>query len=584
MLLLIECGFVIVAIALALLFPRWGDRWLAPIEHAFARLARRRHLSVIVVGLAPLVVRLLLLPVMPVPEPAVHDEFSYLLAADTFAHGRLANPTHPMWVHFETFHVNQRPTYVSMYYPAQGLFLAFGQVVFRHPFWGVWLSTGLMCAAICWMLQGWLAPPWALLGGLLVVIRIGIFSYWMNSYWGGSVAALGGALVLGALPRIKRNPRARYAVLMGIGCAILANSRPYEGVFLCVPVLIFLLAWIRRATVPWRVLATRVVFPLLLLFVLTLGAMGYYFWRTTGSPVRTPFQVNSATYNPVPYFPWQRLRTIPNYNHAAMRSFYLGWWMDQYQLGRTHPLILVLVKCCSFWFFFFGPLLTFPFLMACFAVPYGISIRQLDARTRRLLSVSCIVAIGALLPVYFNPHYVAAITPAIYALLLITMRQVRRWQPRRRPVGAALVRSVPIVAILMPVVAMIAPSLRATNTLNLASWCSPVVSDTYRAAIISQLSREPGRQLAIVRYHPEHIPKVEWVFNGADIDHSKVVWARDMGPKRNDELIRYFSDRQVWLVEPDLLPPYMGPYDSEVASQSAGFSNHPESSASRDER
>jgi hypothetical protein len=38
---------------------------------------------------------------------------------------------------------------------------------------------------------------------------------------------------------------------------------------------------------------------------------------------------------------------------------------------------------------------------------------------------------------------------------------------------------------------------------------------------------------------------------GADIDGSKVVWARDMGAEKNQNLIEYFSDRQVWLVKPD---------------------------------
>ena len=86
------------------------------------------------------------------------------------------------------------------------------------------------------------------------------------------------------------------------------------------------------------------------------------------------------------------------------------------------------------------------------------------------------------------------------------------------------------------------------------TWYSEDPHNIQRARVINRLEREPGQHLVFVRYEPEHEIFLDWVYNSADIDSAKVVWARDMGAGGNQELIEYFKARRVWLVEPDETP------------------------------
>src|SRR5688572_11642553 len=182
------------------MFPRATRQVIRTFAAAVDAIARRRALAIALCGLLSVAGSITVGAVFKWPDPKEHDELCYLLAADTFAHGRLTNPTHPMWKFFDTFHVLQQPTYASKFPPAQGLFLAAGQLVFGHPIAGLWISGGLMAAAICWMLYGFRPERWALVGGLVATARFGLASYWTQSYWGGAVAVIGGALVFGATP------------------------------------------------------------------------------------------------------------------------------------------------------------------------------------------------------------------------------------------------------------------------------------------------------------------------------------------------------------------------------------------------
>ena len=275
-------------LVLATVAPRLGEQWFAWVESHAARFAQRKGIVLLTIGLAAIFGRLALLPFLHVPLPVVHDEFSYLLAGDTFAHGRLTNPPHPMALFLSTFHVLQHPTYSSIFPPAQGAALALGEILFS-PWFGVLLSMAAMCVAITWALQAWFPPGWALLGGILVLLRLGLFSYWINSYWGGAVAAIGGALVLGAFRRILRHYRSRDALVLGIGASILANSRPVEGVIFCLPVAVAMGGWmLSRESPGFAVIARRVLLPFSCVMVLTVIFMGYYNWRVTGNALLVP--------------------------------------------------------------------------------------------------------------------------------------------------------------------------------------------------------------------------------------------------------------------------------------------------------
>ena len=550
--LLIETTLVAIIMIIALVFRRVGGSWAQPFERLLAATARRRVLSVLLAGALALVLRTAMMPIEPIPEPIIHDEFGYLFAADTFAHGRIANPTPPMWEHFETFHVMFHPTYASIYPPAQGFFLAVGRVFFGHPFWGVQLSVALMCASLTWMLQGWLSPQWALLGGLITVLRYGVFGYWADSYWGGAVAAIGGAIVLGALPRIVHAQRVRDALLMGVGLAILANSRPYEGFIFALPVGIILLTWLASRRSPgMRVAMRRVILPLTVMLVLLAGGTGYYLYRVTGSPVRMAYQIERQTYAVAPYMIWQPVRPEPAYHHADMRKMFVE--EEMLGLRAFRSTVGLLLRGYLAWSFFLGPVLTLPFLMLALTLPRNLSLRSIDQRTSALLFLTCFFVAGTLLVNFYSPHYSAPATGLIILLLMMAMRQLRQWG---NP-GQFLARAIPIICLMSFALRASARPLHIQLPEYYAyTWYQKGAPPFARDAVQQQLLRTPGNHLVFVHYQPEHEPFAEWIYNAADLDQARIIWAREVSVASDRELVERFQGRQVWVVDAQTLEQY----------------------------
>jgi len=552
---LVEAAATALVLVVALATPRFGEGFFRRLERAGGGLARRKTLAVALAGLAPMALRAALLPIAGVPEPGLTDEFSHLLTADTLASGRLTNPTHPMWPFFEAPHVFHRPVYASMYPPAQGVILAGGQALTGVPWIGVWLSVGLMGAALCWMLQGWLPPGWALFAALLAGLRLGTVSYWMNSYWGGAPAAIGGALALGAVARLRRRPRVIDSVLLGTGLSLLVNSRPFEAVLLGLtigPALSFIAlpsrgGWTRTATV---------FAPALAVLAIAGAADGYYQWRVTGSPWRLPYQVNRQTYGWPQTFYWQPALPPGTYAQETMHGYYL-WERALHDRGRTlRGFALATVgKLKAFWPFFLGPALT-PFVLV---LPRAAADRRL-----RLLAAVCLVMAVALSGYgFFFAHYAAPMVGALVALLGQGMRHVRVWRWHGQPTGRAAVRLTAAVCGAMLLLAAITrpevPPEQPMLGWRPPSWYMSAPGSP-RERVREQLEAQPGRHLLLVRYPSDHDVRREWVYNGASIDAERIVWAHDMGPQKNGEIIGHFGGRRIWSLTWHDGQPRLAPY------------------------
>lgn len=615
--------------------PALGEPLFPRVEKKMAAFANNRAAVLIAVGSMAIFLRVLLLGWLPIPQPVIHDEYSYLLAADTFAHGRISNPSHPLSIFFDTFHVIQHPTYSSIYPPMQGAVLALGTLL-GHPWIGVLLSTAAMCVAMTWMLQGWLPARWACLGGVLVLLRFGVYSYWINSYWGGSVPATGAALVMGAFPRIIKNCRLRDVIPLASGVIILAMSRPVEGFLYCVPIAISFLWWyFQHRESAERTNVSRISLALALLCACVVGIVVFWNWRVTRSVLVFPTMIEAREYIISPVLVWQHSKLPHGYPNPQFYSFYTSSLPSGFSPGWAGIKAISRAKAIAFWRFFIGPALSIPFL----TLPWLLWDRKMSL----IITQFGLSAAGLLAVVWFHPHYAAPLMVNVVLLILQGLRRLRNWRFLGRPFGITIVRMTVLIGIfIVPVNLLIfrypsfleywiaqdglwppryflllvvtslvlllcrlgrgnamrpgaggkgtAVSIFELGLFVLAVWLfsfglrnkkpSDIASQVSPRFTVEQwFNNLPGEHLVIVRYSPKHNVSDEFVYNTADIDGSKTVWAREITGQEITPLLTYFRNRDVWLFEPDEDPGHARPYspqntDSVIPSQSAFQNTH----------
>ncbi|MGH9664440.1 MAG: hypothetical protein ACRD9L_08475, partial [Bryobacteraceae bacterium] len=346
-------------------------------------------------------------------------------------------------------------------------------------------------------------------------------------------------------------------LMLGFGVSILAMTRPYEGSLLTVSAgAVGLWSGMRAVKAGnagfLKGLGASLI-PAAVVLACAISFLIFYNWRVTGSPLEFPYMAYEHQYRRQPLFRWQSSHAAPAFNNRILQNFYdfesrtiaesRGW------KGFVYRILEVLDLRWP------GPVLLSSLILR---IPLAIltlaMMPSLIRQRKMLLPLVCfwVVVVGISLVFFYEEHYTAPITTVKILLAVESLRRLTaalwRWF-RLRQLWQ------PILAVLVLLIAG-----RAWHFTFAADAKRLWTISVERPRIAAELNRLPGKQLVVVRYRSTHDILAEWVYNAANIDQSKIVWARELDAASNADLLRYFHDRRVWLLEPDALLPRLQPY------------------------
>lgn len=457
------------------------------------------------------------------PPPLVHDEFAYLLAGETLALGRLANPAPASPEFFETFHILVSPTYAAKYLPGYGVMLGLGYLTTNSYRAGHFLTVGVSVAALAWGLAPFV-PRWAARVATLLFALAIAGSQIATGFWPTALSMAGIFLVVGGWLRLRRGAEVTAALAAGIGASFVALTRPFEGFLICLPLALDILRrmwlWYRegKPAMVWRV-AGAAGAPLLLASALLLA----HNHATTGRWTSLAYTTYERAAFGAPPFVWQQ----PNPGPAPTRvtevvraredlARYAALRQDPARTLRDRVLHAAT---------YYGTAITIA--LALFSAPaLGLpgSIAVWSA-----IALGCAAAI---LSSNFNPHYVG---PLLAVVWIVAARGYARVAQRWSRFAHASVAAFLIVA-------------AARHAFATATRIDPVAWSRQRAALEEQVRRQPGQHVIFVRYLPSYSSKMEWVQNGANLEGTRVLWVHDRGDSANAALLARMQGRQGWIL------------------------------------
>lgn len=468
------------------------------------------------------------------PEATLPSEHANLLAAETLASGRLANPPHPAGFFLQTYLTLQSPTYTAAVPPGGPLLLAIG-VVAGDPVYGIWFAAGVFAAASVWMLLGFVPLRWAWIGALLTILWFGFLSFWGQSFATPAATGTGMAILWGAVRRYRAKPGVGYAVLAGLGASWLWLSSPI-GAMLAFPIpalLLYRTLYLKRAYRDATFFLGCIVLCVLLQLVINVAS--------TGNAGVSASELYRQSYDVNPRFLWEPARPAPRFDF---------WRMEQYDLVVAETASRFATPVGATWlsrlneqaYFYLG-------IPGFFMIAGGLLMGSSAWARWTALTCATILA-GILFIMPWNMAFSAPLAPLCILLIVWSVRRVWLYRARTDWNGWRA------LWILISVFAIIA----LYRGFGYSIPKELIKHRAHKTSLINHLLKDEGADLVLVDYAIETPPQVEYVYNGANPDTQPIVWARWHASEDPAPLERHFPGRKPWVLtvgpegEPQLRP------------------------------
>jgi hypothetical protein len=336
---------------------------------------------------------------------------------------------------------------------------------------------------------------------------------------------LGGALLFGSVFRFPQRLLLCHTLMFGLGIIILGNSRPFEGAIACCTAIPIIIVEVRQWILnqQGKQLFCKFILPLSLILIFLVSWVLFYNYNLTGDIFKLP------------------------HNHWMIVT---EDFVESYNYWGS-PDLLVSSEILELWSFFIGPILSISIL--------GLLSFIKDKNIVFSLGILIIVTSISVIQSHAWPHYIAPISCLIFILIIQGFKFIYSFQRKGISWGKYFIIAIAAVYFMKSALSL---SIKIYNGPR-QDWAHT------RSEIIQCLKRHEPKDLIIVRYDTDHNVHREWVYNRADIDHAEVVWARELSPTQDKDLLAYFSDRQVWLLLADQYPPLLLPYLDTVANDDA---------------